>query len=76
MTTFASSHPSVGRIHAILDNLIQERHRLRRDRSELPLLEANRLAIIYWQQELSRALAASQDAGARDERRALSDPHR
>lgn len=65
MTTAASSsHPSAGRIQSILANLVQERQRLRRDKSELPLLEANRLAIIYWQQELSRALPASPDARA------------
>ena|SRR5215468_10678631 len=50
--------PSAGRIHSILDSLIRERQRLRNAAHEESLLEANRLAIVYWQQELTRALAA------------------
>jgi hypothetical protein len=58
MTPPATAGPSAGRIHSILDNLIRERQRLRHAAHEESLLEANRLAIVYWQQELTRALAA------------------
>jgi hypothetical protein len=64
MTPPAAAGPSTGRIHAILDNLIRERQRLRNAAYEESLLEANRLAIVYWQQELTRALAAQRDGEA------------
>jgi hypothetical protein len=40
-------------VQAILESLIDERRRLRGDRDD-SLLEANRIAIVYWQQELER----------------------
>ena len=43
-----------GRVQAILDSLIDERRRLRGARDEASLLEANRIAIVYWQQQLER----------------------
>jgi hypothetical protein len=41
-------------VQAILESLIDERRRLRGDRDDASLLEANRIAIIYWQQQLER----------------------
>jgi hypothetical protein len=64
VTPPAVGGPSTGRIHSILDNLIRERQRLRNAAYEESLLEANRLAIVYWQQELTRALAAQQNGEA------------
>jgi hypothetical protein len=58
MTPPGAGGPTAGRIHSILDSLIRERQRLRNAAYEESLLEANRLAIVYWQQELHRALAA------------------
>jgi hypothetical protein len=52
----AAPNPSVAQIESILADLILERQRLRRDNADKPLLEANRLAIVYWQQELTRVL--------------------
>jgi hypothetical protein len=44
------------RIRAVLNSLVHERQALR-DAGDAPgPLEANRLAIVYWQQELSRRL--------------------
>ena len=43
---------------AILDSLIDERRRLQRGVPDVALLEANRLAIVYWQRELAQAAAA------------------
>ena len=43
-----------GRAQAILESLIDERRRLRGDRDDASLLEANRIAIMYWQQQLER----------------------
>jgi hypothetical protein len=45
---------SAGRIYAILESLIGERKRLERDPHEAPLVEANRMAICYWQEQLER----------------------
>jgi hypothetical protein len=44
-----------GRVQAILESLIEERRRLRGDPDDASLLEANRIAIIYWQQQLERS---------------------
>jgi hypothetical protein len=44
-------------IRRIIDHLVQERQRLRADGSESAALNANRLALAYWQLELSRTLA-------------------
>jgi hypothetical protein len=44
-----------GRAQAILESLIDERRRLRGDRDDASLLEANRIAIVYWQQQLERS---------------------
>jgi hypothetical protein len=45
---------SAGRIHAILESLIGERKRLQRGPLEASLVEANRMAISYWQEQLER----------------------
>ena len=42
------------RIRVVLDSLVRERQELRRRGTDQPALEANRVGIIYWQQELSR----------------------
>lgn len=42
------------RIRTILDNLISQRRAMRRTTTEAGLLEANRLAIVYWRWQLSR----------------------
>ena len=55
MSATAANGIPVGRIHAILDSLIEERRRLRADRHEASLFEANRMAIAYWRQQLERA---------------------
>jgi hypothetical protein len=54
----AATPASTGRMHAILDSLIDERKRLQRGVPDVALLEANRLAIVYWQRELAQAAAA------------------
>ena len=54
----AAAAPS-GRVQAILESLIDERRRLRGARDDASLLEANRIAIIYWQQQLARARAGA-----------------
>jgi hypothetical protein len=43
-------------IRRILDRLVQERQQLRRTTADGAALEANRLALVYWQNELQRAL--------------------
>ena len=43
---------SPGRIHAILDKLVDERRRLEATRGEAALLEANKRAIVYWRAQL------------------------
>jgi hypothetical protein len=45
---------SAGRIHAILESLIGERKRLQHEPHAAPLMEANRMAISYWQEQLER----------------------
>ena len=51
-----------GAIRAILENLVTQRRRLERDAAAHGLLDANRLAIAYWQQRLTQAQA--EDAAA------------
>jgi hypothetical protein len=52
------SQPSEGEIRRILDRLVLERQHLRRTESENGLLEANRLALVYWQNRLHQTLLA------------------
>ena len=60
MATEAVNEPRVSRIREILNELVHQRQSLRgsASRDEGLLLEANRLSIVYWQAELSRALLA------------------
>ena len=51
-----------GSIRALLDDLIRQRQRLEATATEPDLLAANRLGIVYWQQELSRCLAERREA--------------
>ena len=43
-------------IHGVINSLVRERQDLRRHNGDRALLEANRLAIVYWQQQLARRL--------------------
>jgi hypothetical protein len=43
-------------IRRILERLVQERQQLRRSPESDAALEANRLALVYWQNELQQAL--------------------
>ena len=47
---------------AILNDLIRQRQTMRSSHEDSGTLEANRLAIVYWQLQLNRALAAGADA--------------
>ena len=45
------------KIRAILDDLIRQRHAIEARGADEGLRQANRLGIVYWQQELRRAVA-------------------
>jgi hypothetical protein len=47
----------------IIDYLVQERRALRHDGADPAALEANRKALVYWQEEVGRAAAQSALAG-------------
>jgi hypothetical protein len=51
-------------IRRILDRLVQERQQLRNAPEHAAALEANRLALVYWQQQLQRALLAEHTPAA------------
>jgi hypothetical protein len=53
----ATDGETEARIRAVLDSLVRERRELRRSGVERAALEANRLAIVYWQQALSSRLS-------------------
>lgn len=59
MTTAESG--SVAAARSILNDLIRQRHRMQATDPDRGLLEANRLAIVYWQQQLLRAIEAEHD---------------
>jgi hypothetical protein len=44
------------RIREIISSLVRERQALRAVGTDRAALEANRMAIVYWQQELSKRL--------------------
>lgn len=48
----------------ILNDLIRQRQRMRDTEPNASLLEANRLAIVYWQWQLTRALEAERGRAA------------
>ena len=51
-------------IRRVLDSLVTERQRLRSRAAEPALLQANRLAIVYWQNELVREIGLSHSTPA------------
>jgi hypothetical protein len=51
-------------IRRILDRLVEERQQLRHSGEDAAALEANRLALVYWQQQLQRALVAEHTPAA------------
>jgi hypothetical protein len=59
----ADTGQSSARIREVLAALVSERQELRRTNARSPLLEANRLAIVYWQQKLARRLAEENAPG-------------
>ncbi len=54
MNAVAAAVSPSGRIKAILDSLIDERRRLRADPHDESLLAANRIAIVYWREQLEQ----------------------
>ncbi len=46
----------IGDIRRIIDRLVLERQQLRRSEEDAATLEANRLALVYWQNQLHKAL--------------------
>jgi hypothetical protein len=57
VATSAVEEPRVDRIRQILADLVHQRQSLRGAESpETGLLEANRRSIVYWQNQLARAL--------------------
>jgi hypothetical protein len=53
-----------GRARSVLNDLIRQRQRLQSEAADTGTLEANRLAIVYWQQQLSRVLGRRSGANA------------
>jgi hypothetical protein len=47
---------TVDRIREVINSLVRERQTLRLASSDRTTLEANRISIVYWQQELSKRL--------------------
>jgi hypothetical protein len=64
-----TNHPgtSITDIRRILDAAVSERQRLRVERAGRAVLEANRLAIVYWQSRLGKELARAGVSGRREE---------
>lgn len=66
MTAVATPTEEAGRealIRRVLDSLVTERQRLRGSAVDPALLEANRLSIVYWQNELVREIGLAHGAG-------------
>jgi len=55
-TPAADQSNTADRIRAVLDSLVRERQALRHRDTDPAALEGNRIAIVYWQQELSKRL--------------------
>jgi hypothetical protein len=53
---FAPQADTVDRIRLVLDSLVRERQALRDRGAHRAALDANRIAIVYWQQKLSKRL--------------------
>lgn len=54
MTAVATSEDREVRIRSILDDLLAQRRRMESAVTEPGLVDANRLAIVYWERQLSR----------------------
>jgi hypothetical protein len=52
---------SPAQARSILDDLIRQRQSMRGADADASLIEANRLGIVYWQWQLSRALSAERE---------------
>jgi hypothetical protein len=55
---------SVADLQRVIDSLVSERQALRSSGADHATIEANRISLVYWQQELARALIASAHAHA------------
>ena len=61
MSATVRSEPElVERSREILNDLIRERHKLQSGMADQATLDANRLAIVYWQEHLARTRNRSQ----------------
>lgn len=58
----ADQSNTVHRIRTVLDSLVRQRQALRHSDTDAAALEANRIAIVYWQQELSKRLIETRSA--------------
>ena len=67
MTAIASSGDREARIRSILDTLLVQRRGMESAAAEPGLRDANRLAIVYWEWQLSRCRA-----GGKAERNGVS----
>ena len=52
---------SSARARSILDDLIRQRQLMYGSAADASLIEANRLGIVYWQWQLSRALSVERE---------------
>ena len=59
-----TSDSSTARILEVINALVGERQELRRTGADKPLLEANRVAIVYWQQRLGERAAEEHGVSA------------
>lgn len=71
MSAVAAVDDREARIRAILGDLLVQRRRLESSAPEAGLLDANRLAIVYWELQLSRCPG---EVGG--DRTAAAPPHR
>jgi hypothetical protein len=56
-----SADSSSARARSILDDLIRQRKLMHGSDADASLIEANRLGIMYWQWQLSRALSVERE---------------
>ena len=57
----------------MLDSLVCERQELRYRGTDPAALEANRIALVYWQQELSRRLIETSAASVKRDRKRMRE---
>jgi hypothetical protein len=55
---------SVEDLQRVIDALVSERQALRSSGADHATIEANRISLVYWQQELARVLIAGAQAHA------------